>query len=73
MTILGPGLPGLVVLVVVQHGVGTKMAKKLELVENKIRDIFIQCLVFNKTIIPLTLVGHELMIAISVLCTSSTI
>ena len=27
--------------------------------ENKIRDIFIQCLVFNKTIIPLTFVGNE--------------
>ena len=31
----------------------------------------IQCLVFNKTIIPLTLVGYELMIADSVLRTSS--
>ena len=31
--------------------------------ENRIRDIFIQCLVFNKTIIPLTFVGYELMIA----------
>ena len=39
----------------------------------KIQDIFIQCLVFNKTIILLTLVGYELMIADSVLRTSSAI
>ena len=43
----------------------TQNGKKIELVEtknkeNKIRDIFIQCLVFNKTIIPLMLVGYEL-------------
>ena len=31
--------------------------------ENKIRDICMQCLVFNKTIIPLTLVGYDLTIA----------
>ena len=49
--------------------------RKLESVENKIRDkiICIQCLVFNKTIIPLTLVGYELIIADSVLRTSSAI
>ena len=46
---------------------------KLESVEIKIWDIFIQCLVFNKTIISLTLVGYELMIADSVLRTSSAI
>ena len=33
--------------------------RKLESVEDKISDTFIQCLVFNKTIIPLTLVGYE--------------
>ena len=49
------------------------MAEKLKLVENKIRDIFNQCLVLNVTIIPLTLVGYELMIADSVLRTSSAI
>ena len=47
--------------------------RKLESVENIVRDIFILCLVFNKTIIPLTLVGYELMIADSVLRTSSAI
>ena len=36
--------------------------QKLEVVENKIQDISIQCLVFNKTIIPLRLVGYELII-----------
>ena len=46
---------------------------KTRVVENRIRDIFIQCLVFNKTIIPLTLVGYELMIADSVLRISSVI
>ena len=35
--------------------------QKLELVELQIRDIFIQCLEFNKAIIKLTLAGHELM------------
>ena len=50
-----------------------KNGQKLESVENKISDIFIQCLVFNKTIIPLTFVGYELMIADSVLRTSSAI
>ena len=45
------------------------MAENSTSVENKIRDIFIQCLVFNKTIIPLTLVGYELMIAGSVIRT----
>ena len=39
----------------------------------KIREIFIQCLVFNKTIIPFTLVGYELMIADSVLRISFSI
>ena len=34
---------------------------------------FYQCFVFNKTIIPLMLVGYELMIADSVLHTSSAI
>ena len=34
-------------------------------------EIFYQCLVFNKTVILLTLVGYELMIADSVLRTSS--
>ena len=33
---------------------------KLESVENIVRKYFFQCLVFNKTIIPLTLVGYEL-------------
>ena len=47
--------------------------RKLESVENKIRDIFNQCLVFNKRITPLTFVGYELMMADSVLCTSATI
>ena len=48
--------------------------QKLKLVENKIK-IFLSsvCLVFNKTIIPLTLVGYELMIAHSVPRTSSAI
>ena len=41
---------------------------KLESVENKIRDIFIQGLVL-KTIILITLVGYEHMIADMVLCT----
>ena len=36
-------------------------SQKLQSVENKIQGIFIQCLVFNKTVIPLTLVGYELM------------
>ena len=49
------------------------MAHKLESVENKIRDILSQRLIFNKTIIPLTLVGNELMIADSVLCTMSAV
>ena len=43
-----------------------KNDQKLESVEDETSDIFIQCLVFNKTIIPLTLVGYELMIADSV-------
>ena len=43
---------------------------KLELIDNKSRAILIHCLVFNKTIIPLTLVGYELMIADWVLRTS---
>ena len=47
--------------------------RKLELVENEVQDIFTQCSVFNKTIIPLTLVGYEFMIADSVLRTSSAI
>ena len=47
--------------------------RKLESVENKIRDNFIQCLVFNKTITPLMLVGYELMIADSVLRASPAI
>ena len=38
---------------------------KLTLVENEIRDTFIQNLVFNKTmIIPLSLVGYELILAV---------
>ena len=45
--------------------------QNLESVETKIRNIFIQCLVFNKAIIPFTLVGYELMIADSMLHTSS--
>ena len=32
--------------------------RKLKSGENKIRDIFIQCLAFNKTIIPLSLMGY---------------
>ena len=48
-------------------------SQKLKSIEIKIQDIFIQSLVFNKTIIPLTLVGYELMIADSVLRTSSAI
>ena len=40
--------------------------------ENKIRDIFMQCSVFNETIIPLTLVGYEIIIADSALRTSSS-
>ena len=47
--------------------------RKLESIEIKIQDIFIQSLVFNKTIIPITLVGYEFMIADSVLRTSSAI
>ena len=34
--------------------------RKLELVENEMQYILIQCLVFNKTIIPLTLVEYRL-------------
>ena len=45
----------------------------IESVENEVQDIFTQCSVFNKTIIPLTLVGYEFMIADSVLRTSSAI
>ena len=45
--------------------------RKLESVENIVRNVFIQCLVLNKTITLLTLVGYELMIADSVLRTSS--
>ena len=41
--------------------------RKLESVENKIKKYFIQSLVFNKTIIPPTFVGYELMVADSVL------
>ena len=45
-------------------------ARKLELVENKIRDIFFQCsMLFYKTIIPPTILGYELMVADSVLRT----
>ena len=51
----------------------TKNGRKLESVETKIRDIFIHCFLFNKTIIPLTLVGYELMIVDSVLRTLSAI
>ena len=40
--------------------------------ENKIRDIFMQCSVFNETIISLTLVGYEIIIADSALRTSSS-
>ena len=47
--------------------------RKLESAENRIPDIFIQCLVFNKTIISLTLVGYELMITDSVLRTLSAV
>ena len=47
--------------------------RKLESIEIKIQDTFIQCLVFNKTISPLTLVGYELMTADSVLRTASVI
>ena len=36
--------------------------RKLESLDNITRDIFIQFLAFNKTIIPLTLVGYEFMI-----------
>ena len=43
--------------------------RKLESVENNIRDNFIHCLVLNITIISLTLVGYELIIADYVLCT----
>ena len=50
-----------------------QIGRKLKSEENKIRDILIQCLVFNKTIIPFTLVGYELMVADSVLRTSSAI
>ena len=50
-----------------------QIGRKLKSGENYIWDIFIQCLVFIKTIIPLTLVGYELMIADSVLRTSSAI
>ena len=46
---------------------------KLKLIKNEIRDIFIQCLVFNKAIIPLTIVGYELLTADLVHHTSSTI
>ena len=38
-----------------------KSGRKLESVENKIRDIFIHCLLLNKTAIQLTFVGYELM------------
>ena len=52
----------------------TQNGRKLESVENKIRYIFIHCLVFSfKKIILLTLAGYELMIADSVLRTSSAI
>ena len=50
-----------------------KNGRKLKSIEIKIQDIFIQSLVFNRIIIPLMLVGYELMIADSVLRTSSAI
>ena len=59
--------------VILSREIFPQKGRKLESVENKIRDIFSQCLLFNKTIIPLTLVGYELMIADSVFRTSSTI
>ena len=59
----------------VMENFSSNWPQKLKAEENKIRGIFIQCLVFNKikTIIPLTLVGYELRIADSVLRTSSAI
>ena len=44
---------------------------KLRLEENESQDIFIQFLILKITIIPLTLVGYELMIAESVLSKNS--
>ena len=57
------------ILMITSYQTFAKYGRKLKSVENKIRDIFIQGFVFNKTIIPLALVGYELMIADSVLRT----
>ena len=61
------------ILTILSRKIFTQDGRKLESIENKVRDIFIQCLVFNKTIISLTLIGYELMIADLVLRTSSAI
>ena len=47
--------------------------QKLESVETKIRDTFVQHFVFNTTTVPLTFVGYELIIADSMLLTPSAI
>ena len=49
------------------------MAKKLSQQKTEFKRFLSSALVFNKTIIPLMLVGYELMIADSVLRTSSAI
>ena len=49
------------------------MAKSSSRLKIKLRIFFIQYLLFNKTIIPLTLVEYKLMIADAVLRTSSAI
>ena len=46
----------------------TLKCPKTRVSRNETRDIFIQCLVLNKIIIPLMLVRYELMIADSMLC-----
>ena len=56
------------------HYLKAQNGQKLELVENKIQEIFMQCLVLNKTVTPLLLVGNEFMIHVadSALRTSPT-
>ena len=57
----------------IKENIPAQNGRKLESVENKIRNILIQCMVFNKTVTPPKLVGYKLIIADSVLRTSSAI
>ena len=59
-------------MTILSREIFSQNGQKLKSVENKIQDVFILFLVFIKTIIPLALVGYELIIPDLALCTSST-